>query len=104
MRHGGSGTVEYRAWIAMKTRCFNPNAHGGHRYSGRGITMHPAWVHDFVAFRDYLAAALGPRPTPAHSIDRIDNDGHYVPGNLRWATKSEQRRNQPPRPWSGLHL
>lgn len=94
----------YRLWCNIKTRCFNQRRACWRNYGGRGITMHPAWRDDFARFRDDLLAELGPRPegttprgTPVYTLDRIDNDGHYEPGNLRWATASEQGRNR--RPW-----
>lgn len=80
----------YRAWQSIKQRVFNPNVRNYHRYGGRGISMYPLWAEDFEAFR----AAVGSPPSPSHSLDRIDNDGNYEPGNVRWATASEQRTNQ----------
>jgi hypothetical protein len=56
--------------------------------------MHAAWIDDYVAFRDYILEHLGPKPSSKHSIDRIENDGNYEPGNLRWATADEQARNR----------
>lgn len=76
-------------WLAVKQRCFDTKFRDFHRYGGRGITLHPDWVHDFDAF----FAHVGPRPSPKHSLDRIDNDRGYVPGNLRWATQTVQNRN-----------
>jgi hypothetical protein len=55
--------------------------------------MAPKWADDFATFRDYVNQNLGPRPKGC-SIDRIDNDQGYWPGNIRWATKSEQNNNQ----------
>lgn len=93
-RHGGAGrrrhTPEYRAWWQAKERCFNPKCQRYPAYGGRGITMHDGWVHDFSAF----LAHIGPRPSAAHSLDRIDVDGNYAPGNVRWATKREQDENR----------
>src|SRR5207237_913467 len=85
--HGKSDTPEYKAWTGMLQRCENPN-HGEYaRYGGRGIAVTPAW-HDYAVF----AAAVGPRPT-GHSLDRIDTNGPYEVGNVRWATPTEQSRN-----------
>lgn len=88
--HGMHGTPEYSAWSAMVTRATNPNMRMAHRYSGRGITVCDLWRNSFSAFY----AEVGPRPSPKHSIDRIDNDKGYHPGNVRWATDTEQMLNR----------
>lgn len=88
--HGMHGTPEYAAWQAMITRTTNPNIRNAKRYSGRGITVCDMWRNSFSAFY----AEIGPRPTPEHSVDRIDNDKGYEPGNVRWATKTEQMVNR----------
>jgi hypothetical protein len=81
---------EYDAWEKAKQRCENPRNKKFPRYGGRGIRMCEAWRQNFAAF----LAHIGPRPSPAYSLDRINNDGHYEPGNVRWATHIEQRRNR----------
>jgi len=90
--HGGRQTPEYRTWRHMAQRCENPNTRGFKNYGGRGITVCVRWRRSFANF----LADMGPRPSPFHSIDRINNDGNYTPKNCRWATKSQQRRNQRP--------
>ncbi len=90
---GGAYTPEYIAWANILARCTNPNAQAWANYGGRGITICDAWRGNFVAFFEHVGA----RPSADHSIDRIDNARGYEPGNVRWATRSEQARNTRPR-------
>jgi hypothetical protein len=87
--HGRSRTREYIAWRSAKARCYRPTATSFPIYGGRGIRMTAAWLHNFAAFYAYL----GPCPA-GFSIDRIDNDGDYEPGNVRWASKEAQSNNR----------
>lgn len=86
----GQPSPEYRVWTDMKARCLSPNHPAFSHYGGRGITICERWRESFEAF----LSDVGRRPTLAHSLDRIDNDGHYEPGNIRWATWDEQARNK----------
>lgn len=81
---------EYVAWMSMKCRCYNPNYKGYHRYGGRGIKVYDEWVNNFTSFYEYI----GDKPTPNHSLDRINNDGDYEPDNIRWANRHEQCSNK----------
>lgn len=92
---GGKTQVSelYRAWQHIKSRCYKPKHPAYADYGGRGIYLHQAW-HDYAVFARDIEASIGRRPHDAYSIDRIDNDGSYVPGNLRWATKAEQNANR----------
>jgi hypothetical protein len=89
-KHGLSTHPLYKLWLNVKDRCGNPNNPYFHNYGGRGIRLHPAWVASFPAFLE----AVGPRPSGAHTLERKENDGNYEPGNVCWATKKEQARNQ----------
>jgi hypothetical protein len=92
--HGtGYEDYRYRLWQSIKGKCLRPSQKDYRYYGGRGIRMHEAWVNDFPAFAAYLDEALGIRPE-GYSLDRVDNDGHYEPGNLRWATRREQTLNR----------
>jgi hypothetical protein len=88
--HGKRHTAEYRAWAHAKDRCYNVNTVNYSEYGGRGIRMCEQWANDFAAFY----AHIGPKPSPAHQLDRIQNDGHYEPGNVRWVTAQESANNR----------
>lgn len=89
-KHGRSRTPEYEVWCGIKKRCHDPAYREFHLYGGRGITMADEWRNSFERF----FADMGCRPTPRHSIDRINNDGNYAPGNCHWATPAQQVRNR----------
>lgn len=101
LRHGMHGTSEYRSWRSMKMRCLLPTYRQYQHYGGRGIAVCDSWMKFENFFSD-----MGFKPTPLHSIDRIDNDGDYEPRNCRWATDVEQNRNKRPntRIRNGNHL
>lgn len=91
-RHGLTGSVEFKIWVGMKTRCYNPDANGYHNYGALGVVLCDRWLGE-QGFVNFLAD-MGPRPTPEHSIDRYPNkNGNYEPGNCRWATRKDQMRN-----------
>jgi hypothetical protein len=83
-------TTEYRTWASMKKRCVNPKDKNYPRYGARGIRVHKEWIDSYEAF----LAHVGRKPTPMHTLDRIENSGNYEPGNVQWATKMQQARNR----------
>ncbi len=85
--HGGCETLEYTSFKKAKARCTNPNAREFDHYGGRGIKFL------FDGFEEFLAE-VGPRPGKEYSLDRINNEGNYEHGNVRWATQKNQNRNK----------
>ncbi len=97
-KHGESGSsesAEWRTWCGIRSRCSTDRLPTRRNYKDRGIVVCERWATSFDAFLQ----DMGRRPSPEHSIDRIDNDGNYEPGNCRWATMVEQQRNK-----RGLHM
>ena len=90
----GSASTEYRTWCSMLQRCKYPYTNDYERYGGRGIKVCERWQ----SFENFLSD-MGLKPTPKHSIDRQDIDGHYEPGNCRWATIEEQANNKSNTRW-----
>lgn len=88
-RHGMEGTLTYNTWSAVKQRCHNPESNLYKNYGGRGIKMFQEWYNDFSTFyKD-----MGEKPI-GFSLDRIDPNGNYEPGNCRWASSKQQARNK----------
>ena len=88
-RRGIKGDPTHISWRAMRGRCMHTGTRSYAEYGGRGIRVCERWQ----TFANFLED-MGPRPSASHSIDRIDNDGNYEPGNCRWATASEQSRGR----------
>lgn len=89
-KHGLSYTPEYRAWQTMRLRCHDSSNARFADYGGRGIAVCERWRNSVEAF----IADMGPKPSPKHEIDRIDNNRGYEPGNCRWVLRSENDRNR----------
>lgn len=90
LSENGKATKEYDAWRAMKKRCLDPKNDSYERYGARGITICEQWLTSFITF----LADVGEAPTKEHSIDRINNEGNYEPGNVKWSTAEEQANNR----------
>jgi|SRR5580692_9707464 hypothetical protein len=88
--HGLTGSSTYVCWGAMIQRCYNASGTGYHKYGGRGIKVCERWRNSFSAFYE----DMGERPSRQHSLDRIDNNSDYEPGNCKWSTAKEQARNR----------
>ncbi len=92
-KHGLKGTPLYGKWLNIKERLFTKTNHGYPNYGGRGITMYKPWIHNAKLFYDYVTA-LPHYGEKGLTLDRIDNNGNYEPGNLRWANRHIQCVNQ----------
>lgn len=90
--HNLSRTLEYQSWGAMIRRCYDPKNNRYKYYGALGVTVCSRWRESFDAF----LADMGKRPTPKHSIDRINSNGRYEPINCRWATPEQQNGNRRP--------
>jgi hypothetical protein len=92
-KHGDYATVLYQNWATMVYRCKNPRSKDYPRYGGRGVVVAEEFL-DYMKFKHYVLKHLGDKPGPEFSLDRINNNKGYEPGNLRWATKVEQALNR----------
>jgi len=88
-KHGHSRSPEYDAWHNIKARCYNKDNIAFANYGGRGITMCDRWLESLNSFIN----DVGKRPSPKHSIDRVDTNRNYEPSNIRWTTREVQARN-----------
>lgn len=88
----GARIPVYGAWCNMRKRCFDPSHKLYKHYGGRGITVCDEWMNSFLDFYNYVSK-LDHYGEPGRSLDRIDNEKGYFPGNVRWATSKEQANN-----------
>lgn len=83
-------------WLCLKNikdRCYNSNHKSFKNYGGRGIKIYEPWINNYIEFKEWILENLGERPK-GYSLDRINNNKNYEPGNLRWATSKEQNNNR----------
>lgn len=92
--HGKTNSDLHKLWRQIKSRCSRKTGRIYECYAKRGISVHKDWMTNFLSFEEWILKNLGPKPTPQHSLDRIDNDKGYEPGNVRWATSKEQMNNR----------
>jgi hypothetical protein len=93
----------YRTYAGMMARCYNQRHIAYFRYGGRGIGVFEPWRKDIRAFIEYMEDSIGPKPSRKHTLDRIDNDGDYEPGNIQWSDYSQQATNRRPMSYNSLN-
>lgn len=95
-KHGSGNSCNkiYNLWVHIKQRCNNPNFKQFKDYGGRGIKICTEWQNDFMAFSDYVIKLPNYNTPGFNSLDRINNNGNYEPGNVRWATSIIQNNNR----------
>jgi hypothetical protein len=100
-RHGWSETHAYKAWESIRYRCQKTWHHKWHLYGAQGVAVAPAWSDSFTAWWEHVGQlsgcpydSTGQRMVQRISLDRINPFGHYEPGNVRWATDTQQQRNR----------
>lgn len=89
IKHGLTRASEYMTWRNIRARCGNPKSVNYKYYGGRGIQVCSRWLN----FENFFAD-MGPKPSKSHTIERLNNDGNYEPGNCCWALMSEQAKNK----------
>lgn len=92
--HGLGKPDTYSHWYNIKSRCFNKKHPRYKDWGGRGITMYEEWKNNFKTFHEYVIRLPNYNKEGYTSIDRINNDGNYEPGNIRWATPTIQNNNK----------
>lgn len=90
LKHGGKGTTTYKRWRSMRSRCTNKKDSSYANYGAKGVTVCDRWIHSYENF----LADMGECPSETMTLDRIENELGYEPGNCRWATSTEQNRNR----------
>jgi hypothetical protein len=88
-KNGNTRKPEYTTWVNINQRCTNPNIRSYRWYGARGISVSPSWANSFQKF----LADIGPRPSPKHSINRLNSNGNYEKSNCVWSDKAEQVAN-----------
>lgn len=91
LKHGMRNSRIYNIWRSMRQRCNNPNCKNFHNYGGKGITVCDEWKNSFEAFCEW---AMKSGYEEGLTIDRIETDGNYEPGNCRWTSQKVQQNNR----------